>query len=123
MDQIEGIDKDRAGDRFGERDGETRRVSDGETDKEVSAMLQGYDLGLSDRDDERSPPKLELISEYKTPYHPPPSHNHPLSLAHTMDISIVRFQPVPLMTQAEMTSTYGHPRRNLPELGKVNNVI
>jgi len=27
------------------------------------------------------------------------------------------------MAQAVMTSTYGHPRLELPEMGKVNNVI
>jgi len=39
-----------------------------------------------------------------------------------MDISSVRFQPVPEMAQAEMTSTYGHPRLNRPETAKVNNI-
>jgi len=81
-------------------------------------MLEGYDMGLSERDDERSPPKLEIASGYKTTllsptYHPPPP-------PHTIDISSVRFRPVPVMAQAEMTSTYDHPRLNLPEWGKVN---
>jgi len=95
----------------------TQRVSDGETEKEVSAMLESYDMGLSDREDERSPPKLELASEFRHTRHSPPSHPSP---PHTMDISSVCFRPVPVMAQAEMTSTCGHPRLNFPELGKVN---
>jgi len=79
------------GDRLGERDGKTQRVSDGKTEKEVSAMLEWYDMGLSDGDDERSPPKLEIASAYKsillspTFYPPPPP-------PHAMDISSVRFR-------------------------------
>jgi len=56
MDRVEDIDRDRAGDRFGERDVNTQRVSEAETKKEVSALMQEYDLGLSDREYERSPP-------------------------------------------------------------------
>jgi len=120
MDRIEDIDRDRARDRLGERDGKTQRVSEEETDKEVGAMLLEYDLGLSDRDDECSPPKLKLASDYRHPSHSPPSHPPPPPLA--MDISSVRFRPVPVVAQAEMTSTYGHPRLNLPEKAKVNNI-
>jgi len=71
MDRVEDIDRDRAGVRLSERNVNTERVSKAETDKEVSAMLKGYDLGLSDRDDERSPPKLELAHEYRNPSHSP----------------------------------------------------
>jgi len=76
-------------------------------------MLNEYDMGLSDREYERSPPKLEIASEFRhtllsLPFHPP--------LPHTS----VRFRPVPVMAQAKMTSTHGHPRLNLPEMGKVN---
>jgi len=93
----------------------TKRVSEAEaeSEKEVSAMLEGYDFGGSNRDDERSTPKLELVSEYRHPYHSPPaSHppHPPPPLA--MDISSVRFRPVSVMEQAEMTSIYGHPRLN-----------
>jgi len=117
MDQVEDIERDRLGDRLGERDGKTQRVLDGETEKEVRAMLEGYDVGLSDKDNERSPPRLEIASEFghtllSPPFHPPPPP--------TMDISSVRFRPVPVMALAEMTSTHGHPRLNLSELGKVN---
>jgi len=119
MDRVEDIDRDRAGDRFSERDVNTQRVSEAKTEKEVSALMQEYDLGLSDREYERSPPKLKLASEYRHPRHSPTPHPPPpLPLA--MDISTVRFRPVPVMAQAEMTSTYGHPRLNWPELGKVN---
>jgi len=58
-------ERDRLDDRLGERDGKTQRVSDGETEKEVSAMLEGYEMGLSDREYERSPPKLEITSEFR----------------------------------------------------------
>jgi len=107
-------------DRLGDRDGRTQRVSDGETEKEVSAMLEGYNLGVSDRDEERSPPKLEIASGYRhTLLSPNPLFQTTL-LPHTMDIPSVRLRPVPVMTQAEMTSTHGHPRLNLPEWGKIN---
>jgi len=81
-------------------------------------MLESYDMGLTDRKDELSPPKLELASEFRRSHHSPTSH-----LPHTMDISSVRFRPVPVMAQAVMTFTYGHPRLELPEMGKVNNSI
>jgi len=45
-------------DRLGERNVNPERVL--EAGAEMSAMLQGYDLVLSDRDNERSPPTLEL---------------------------------------------------------------
>jgi len=127
MDQSEENLRDRLGVRLGERDrlddwlddrdGKTKRVSDGETKKEVSAMLESYDMGLSDKEDERSPPKLELASEFRLSHHSPSSHP-----PHTMDISSVRFRPAPVMAQAVMTSTYGHPRLELPEMGKVNSI-
>jgi len=124
MERIEDIDQDRMGDRLGERDLNAQRVSEAEAEaeKEVCAMLEGYDLGGCDRDDERSPPKLELVSEYRHPYHSPPTsypalapapaHVHPPHPPPpppppplTMDISSVRFRPVSVMAQAEMTST------------------
>jgi len=77
MNQIEDFDRDRAGDRLSERDGKTKRGSDGETEKEGSDMLKGYNLALLDRDDERSPPKLESAFEYIDPHPSTPSH-HPL---------------------------------------------
>jgi len=104
---------------LGDRDRNALRVLEGETEKEVSAMLGSYDMCSSDREDERSPPKLEMASEFRHIHHSPPFHPPP----HTMDISSVRFRPVPVMAQAEMTSTYGHPRLNLPEMGKVNIII
>jgi len=120
---VEDIDRDRAGDRLGERDVNTQRVSEAKTETEVSAMLLGCDLGLSDRDEERSPPKLELAHEYRNPSHSPPLRRHhpsppPPLLA--MDTSSVRFRPVPVVAQAEMTSTYGYPRLNWPEKAKIN---
>jgi len=130
MDQVENIDRDRTGDRFGERDVNTQRVSEGEN--EVNAMLQEYDLGGSDRDSERSPPKLERVSEYRHPHQSPPTSylapviHHPRSPPPpplTMDISSVRIQPVSMLAQAETTSTYGRPRLNWPEIAKVNNTM
>jgi len=97
-------------DRLGDR--EERKNSDGETEREVSAMLEDYNMGLTDREDDISPPKLELASQFR-PRHSPP-------LPHTMDISSVRFRPVLVMAQAVLTSTYSHPRQELPEVGKVN---
>jgi len=133
MDRVEEIDRDRAGDRLGERDARTQRVSEieteVETERKVSAMLKDYDVCGSDRDDERSPPKLELVSGYRQPHHSlpnpisqpqPPYPSHPLF---TMDTSNVRFRPVSVMAQAEMTSTYGHPRLNWPEKARVNTII
>jgi len=105
-------------DRLGDKDGRTQRVLEGETEKEVSAMLESYDVGLSEREDERSPPKLKLVSEFRRTRHSPPLSP---PLLHTMDISSVRFRPVPVMAQAVMTSIHGHPKPNLPEMGKINN--
>jgi len=58
MDRVEDSDRDRVGDRLSERQVNTERVSEVETDKEVSAMMKEYDLIHSEEDDERSPPKL-----------------------------------------------------------------
>jgi len=114
MDKSEENLDDRLGGRLGDRDGKTQRDSEGETEKEVSAMCKGYNVGLTDKEYDISPPKLELASEFRrhrlSPPHPP----------HTMDISSVRYRPVPVMAQAVLTSTYGHPRLELAEMGKVN---
>jgi len=99
----------------------TLRVSEAETEKELSALMQDYDLGLSDREYERSAPKLKFASEYRHLHHSPPSQS-PLPPPLAMDISSVRFRPVPVVAQAEITSTYGHPRLNWPEMAKVNMV-
>jgi len=40
-----------------------------------------------------------------------------------MDTSNVHFRPVPVTAQAEMTSTYGHPRLNWPVMGRMNNCV
>jgi len=100
-----------------------------ETEKEVSAMLKDYEMCGSDRvDDELSPPKLELVSGYRQTHHSPPPISQPqptLSSSHppiAMDTSNVRFRPVSVMAQAEMTSTYGHPRLNWPDRAKVKTV-
>jgi len=114
MGRLEEDERDRLDDRFGDKDGRAQRVSDGETEKKV---LKSYDVGLSERKDERSSPKLKLVSEFRCTHHSPPLSP---PLLHTMDISSVRVRPVPVMAQAVMTSTHGHPRPNLPEMGKVN---
>jgi len=103
MDRVEESERERSDDRLGERDqlddrlgdrdGKTQRVSDGETEKEVSAMPKEYDMGLSDRDDERSPSKLEIASGYRpTLVSPTLQSLHPLS-PYAMDISSVCFRP------------------------------
>jgi len=69
-------------------------------------MLKGYDLGTADREGRLSPPKLELITHTR-PHHSP---------LHAMDIPSVRYRPAPVLTQAELTSTYSHPRLELPEM-------
>jgi len=95
------------GERLGDKD--RRKNSDDETKIEARTMMEGYDMGLDEREDNISPPKLELASQFRP-------HLSPL---HTMDISSVRYRPASVMTQAELTSTYGHPRLELPEIGKV----
>jgi len=107
MDRVEDIDRDRAGDRLGERDVSTQRVSEVETDEEMSAMMRDYDAVHSEGKDERSPPKLELAHEYREygskithsptlPHQlPSPPTTSPPRL--TMDISSVRVRPVSVM--------------------------
>jgi len=122
MDRVEDIERDRAGDRLGGRDVNTERVSEVETENQMSAMLQDYDVVPSEHGSERSPPILELAEHYReyilnkstqfptirrTLPSPPISSFSPHS---AMDISSVRFRPVPVMAQAAMTSTQGHPR-------------
>jgi len=119
MDRVKDIERYRARNRLGEKNVSTQRVSEAETDKEMSAMMQDYNEVLSEEEDERSPPKLELEQEYKeyvnkTTHSPTIRHQLPSPpitspYPHTMDISSVRVRPVPMTVQAEMTSTYGHP--------------
>jgi len=65
MDRVEDIERDWAGDRLSDRDVNTQRVSEVETDKEMRAMMKGYDVVNSEGDDERSPPKLKLAEQYR----------------------------------------------------------
>jgi len=58
MDQSEENLEDRLGDRDKKKD------SDSETEKKVSAMFEGYNMGLTDREYDISPPKLELFSDF-----------------------------------------------------------
>jgi len=97
--------------RLGDKD--RRKNSDDETEREVRTMLEGYDMDLDDREDDISPPKLELASQFRPRFSPP----------NTMDISRVRYRPAPVLTQAELTSTHGHHRLELPEMGKFNNIV
>jgi len=84
-------ERDRLDHRLGDKDGKTQKVSDGETEKEVSAMLKEYDMGLSDRDDERSPPKLEIASGYRSTLLSPTFQPlHPLS-PHEMGCPLLIF--------------------------------
>jgi len=50
MDRVEDIERDRAGDRLGERNVNTERVSEVETNKEMSAMMRNYDVVRSEED-------------------------------------------------------------------------
>jgi len=95
--------------RIGEKDGSKK--SDDEIETEVRTMLRGYDIGLDDREDSISLPTLKIFPTLRPRSFPP---------FHTMDISSVCYRPAPVLTQAELTSTYGHPRLELPEVGKVN---
>jgi len=111
-----------------------QKVSEVEIETEMSAMIKRYDVVNSEEDDERSPPRLELTEQYRnyidskstqsptirrTLPSPPSTSLPPLS---TMDISSVRFRPVPVTTQAAMTSTHGHPRLTWPAVAKVNTI-
>jgi len=109
-------------------------VSGVDTDKEKSAMLKDYDVVHSEHEYERSPPRLELAEQYreyilnKSTQSPiirrtlpsSPSSSHPPHS--TINISSVRFRPVPMTAQAVMTSTHGHPRLTWPAVAKVNNI-
>jgi len=53
MDRVKDIERDRAGDRISERDVNTQRVSEVETDKEMSAMMKDSDVV-----------NVDLITEY-----------------------------------------------------------
>jgi len=68
-------------------------------------------------------PKLELAHEYRNPSHSPLlrlHHPYPPPPPLAMDMSSVRFRPVLVEAQAEMLSTFGHPRLNWPKMAKVN---
>jgi len=133
MDQVEGMERDREGNRLSGRDVNEERVS--ETEMEMSAMIKGYDAVNSGEDDERSPPRLELVDHYRSYIHskatqsptirrtlpsPPSISPPPLSNLPTMDFSSVRIRPVQAMAQAVMASTHGHPRPNWPTVAKFN---
>jgi len=92
---------------------EKERDSEDETEQEVCEMLEEYNLGTTDREGSLSHPKLELITHTRPHY----------STLHTMDIPSVRYRPAPVLTQAELTSTYGHPRLELPEVGRIINSV
>jgi len=64
MDQSKKNLDDRLDDLLGDRNGKAKKDSDGEMEKEVSAMLENYNMGLTDREDDISPPKLELASQF-----------------------------------------------------------
>jgi len=84
-------ERDRLDDQLGEKDRKTQRVSDGETEKEVIAILREYDMGLSDIDEERSPPKLEIASGYRSTLLSPTFQPlHPLS-PHEMGCPLLIF--------------------------------
>jgi len=55
MDESEENLNDRLDDRLGDRDGKARRSSDRKMEKEVSVMLEDYNVGLTDREDDISP--------------------------------------------------------------------
>jgi len=120
MDQVEGIEGDRTGDRLSEGFNVTERVSEAGTD----------------RGNDRSPSTLEIKPGYRNLLHSPvlsrthsPFQSYHLTSSsppppYTMDTSNVRFRPVPMTVQAEMTSTYGgHPRQTWPVMGRRNTDI
>jgi len=65
MDRVEDIERDRAGDQLSDRDVDAQRVSELETEKDMSAMMKAYDIVNTEGDDERSPPRLELAEQYR----------------------------------------------------------
>jgi len=65
MDRVEDIERDRAADRLSDRNVNAQRVSEVETETEMSAMIKGYDVVNSEGDDERSPPRLEFAEQYR----------------------------------------------------------
>jgi len=95
--------------RSGEKDG--RLNSDDKVERKVRTMMEGYDVGMDNREGSISPPKLELASQFHPRFSPP---------LHTMDISSVRYRPAPVLTQAELTSTYSHSRLEMPSEGRIN---
>jgi len=139
MDREEDIYRDREGDRLGDegdrlgdRDLHAQRVSEADSEKEMSALVREYDMGNSDGEVERSPPKLELIAQHYREYIkqaslsppvrrtlPTPPVTPPLPIS-TMDIS--SFQPVPVQAQAAIASAHGHPRMIWPVRPKFNNI-
>jgi len=138
MDLVEGMERDREGSRLSGREVQGDRVSEVETETEMSAMMKGYDVIHSGEEDERSPPRLELVDQYRsyvqnrttqsppirrTLPSPPSISPTPLSNLPAMDISSVRIRPVQAMAQAVMTSTHGHPRPNWPTVAKLNNKL
>jgi len=136
MDWVEDVEQDWAGDRLGDRNVNAQRVSEVETENQMSAMLQDYDVVPSEHEYERSPPILELAEHYREyilnksnqsptirrtlPTPPIITSSHPYS---AMDISSVRFRPVPVMGQAALTCNQGHPRLTWPTAQKYNNLL
>jgi len=56
------------GDRLGERERQVQRGSEAETEREMSALVRGYDMGEFEEEVERSPPKFELIAQHYREY-------------------------------------------------------
>jgi len=135
MDREEENYRDREGERLRDREEHVQRVSEAETEREMSVLTREYDMGDSDREVERSPPKLELIAQHYREYIkqaslsppvrptlPTPPVTPPLIIS-AMDIPSVRFRPVLEQAQAAITSTQGHPRLIWPVRPKFNNSI
>jgi len=107
LDEMDGVEI-KAGKKITEKINEGN--SNDETEREVCEMLKGYDLGVAERENSLSPPRLELITHTCAHHSPPPA----------MDISSVLYRPGSVLTQADLTSTHGYPRLELPEMGRMN---
>jgi len=92
-----------------EKDGKVN--SDEEIERDVRTTVKGYDVGLDDRKGSISPPKLKLASQFRPRLSPP---------LYAMDIPSVRYRPAPVLTQAELTFTYGYSRLEMPSEGRNN---
>jgi len=123
MNRVEDIDRDRTGDRLGEEMYVTERGSEARTDRDNERSPATLVMEPSYRNVQHSPIVSRTQSPRSTTLSPNPSSPPPPPPLHTMDTSNVRFRPVPVLAQAGMTSTHGHPWLTWPARAKFNSDI